>query len=284
MEQRNRDDRALHAVHAMRVALSIAGSDSGGGAGIQADLRSFAALGVWGTTALTAITAQNTVGVRRVDALPPEAVRAQIDAVMEDFTVSAVKIGMLGTRAVVEAVAAALDHYRPRHVVVDPVMVAGSGDRLLADDAIHAVRDLLVPRATVLTPNLPEAGLLLGRSLRDDDGELRAAARDLHMAGAANVLLKGGHRGGDADDLFVGEDGEAVLSAERIPGRFTHGTGCTLSSAIAALLARERSPEQACREAKEFVTGAIAQGMQLGAGQGNLHHFWEYYGAEGLPV
>lgn len=267
----------------MRVALSIAGSDSGGGAGIQADLRTFSALGVWGTTAITAVTSQNTVGVRRVDALPPQAVRAQIDAVMGDFTVSAVKIGMLGTRAVVEAVAAALDHHRPRHVVVDPVMVAGSGDPLLDTDAIGAVRELLVPRSTVLTPNVPEAGLLLGRTLRDDHAELQAAAQALHELGAKNVLLKGGHRSGDADDLFVGEGGELVLTAERIPGRFTHGTGCTLSSAIAALLARGRAPEQACREAKEYVTRAIAEGMQLGKGQGNLHHFWEYYGPEGLP-
>lgn len=267
----------------MRVALSIAGSDSGGGAGIQADLRSFAALGVWGTTAITAITAQNTVGVRRVDALPAEAVRAQIDAVMDDFEVAAVKIGMLGTRAVVEAVAAALDHHRPAHVVVDPVMVAGSGDPLLEEDAIGAVRELLVPRATVLTPNVPEAALLLGRALADDEAVLRDAARALHAAGAANVLLKGGHRRGDADDLFVGASGEAVLSAERIPGGFTHGTGCTLSSAIAAFLARGRTPEQACREAKDFVTAAIEQGVRLGAGQASLHHFWEYYGGEGLP-
>lgn len=267
----------------MHVALTIAGSDSGGGAGIQADLRSFAALGVWGTTAITAITAQNTMGVRRVDALAPEAVRAQIDAVMEDFAVEAVKIGMLGTRAVVEAVAAALDHHRPRHVVVDPVMVAGSGDPLLEDDAIGAVRDLLVPRATVLTPNLPEAALLLGRELRDDDADLRIAARELRSLGARNVMLKGGHRSGDADDLFCGDEGEFVFEAERIPGRFTHGTGCTLSSSIAALLARGRSPQQACREAKAFVTAAIEQGLQLGNGQGNLHHFWEYYGSEGLP-
>ncbi len=266
----------------MRVVLSIAGSDSGGGAGIQADLAAFGALGVWGTTAITAVTAQNTVGVRRVDALSPEAVRAQIDAVFDDLPVRAVKIGMLGTRAVVEAVAEALVRHRPEHVVLDPVMVAGSGDRLLEEDAVAALAGALLPLATVLTPNLPEAALLLGRELADDDEVLRAAAEELVGRGPQSVLLKGGHRSGEAADWFAAQGASQRLVAPRVPGPFTHGTGCTLSAAIAALLARGRSPLEACREAKHYLTGAIEQGLRLGAGQGNLHRFHGFYGPQGL--
>lgn len=267
----------------MPVALSIAGSDSGGGAGIQADLKAFSALGAFGTTALTAVTAQNTRGVTGVVALEPAFVRQQIDAVAEDFEVAAVKIGMLANPGIVEAVARAIEELRLPNVVLDPVMVAGSGDPLLSDDAVAVIRDVLLPRATLVTPNVPEAGLLLGRTLADDDAVLRAAARELHERAGTAVLLKGGHRSGDADDVFVDDAGERILEAERIPGAFTHGTGCTLSSSIAALLARGHALDVAVAEAKAYVTRAIADGVQLGGGQGNLHFFWEYYGSEGLP-
>jgi len=267
----------------MPVALSIAGSDSGGGAGIQADLKTFSALGVFGTTAITAVTAQNTRGVTGVAALDPEFVRAQIDAVTSDFDVAAVKIGMLANATIVEAVAAALEAIRPPAVVLDPVMVAGSGDPLLTEDAIAVIREVLLPRATLVTPNVPEAGLLLGRKLVDDDAVLREAGRELHEATGVGVLLKGGHRSGDADDLLFHAAGETVLEAERIPGTFTHGTGCTLGSAVTALLARGHALEEAVAGAKAYVTRAIADGVQLGGGQGNLHFFWEYYGPEGLP-
>ena len=267
----------------MPVALTVAGSDSGGGAGIQADLKAFSALGVFGTSALTAITAQNTQGVRGVVALEPTFVRQQIEAVAEDFDLKAIKIGMLANAAIVHAVAEAVSDLALPNVVLDPVMVAGSGDPLLEPDAVSAVREVLLPRATLVTPNVPEAAMLLGRELADDDTQLRDAARALFEASGVAVLLKGGHRKGDADDVFVGPAGERVLEAERIPGRFTHGTGCTLSSAIAALLARGHALEDAVGEAKAYVTRAIGDGVQLGRGQGNLHFFWEYYGGEGLP-
>jgi hydroxymethylpyrimidine/phosphomethylpyrimidine kinase len=267
----------------MPVILTIAGSDSGGGAGIQADLKTFSALGVFGTSAITAVTAQNTQGVRGFVALDPAFVRAQIDAVVEDFDVAAVKIGMLANAEIVDAVARALREHELRNVVLDPVMVAGSGDPLLEDEAVEAIRDRLLPLAHLVTPNVPEAGMLLERELADDDTELRAAAKTLHQSCDVGVLLKGGHRRGDADDLFVAAGTERVLEAERVPGNVTHGTGCTLSSAIAAFLARGRSMDDAVAQAKDYVTRAIAEGVQLGMGQGNLHFFWEYYGNEGLP-
>lgn len=268
----------------MKVVLTIAGSDSGGGAGIQADLKTFAALGVFGTSAITAVTAQNTVGVRRVDVLDPGAVRAQIDAVVEDFPVAAVKTGMLANAEIIRAVAGAIDAHGLAPVVVDPVCVAGSGDPLLEPDALDVLRDELVPRATVLTPNLLEAALLTGRETAGEtDEELARTARELLAMGAGAVVLKGGHRRGDADDLFVDPAGVAVLEAERIPNNASHGTGCSLASAVAAFMARGRAPREAAAEAKEFVRRGIEDAIQLGKGQSNLHHLWEYYGKEGLP-
>ena len=268
----------------MQVVLSIAGSDSGGGAGIQADLKTFSALGVFGTTAITAVTAQNSVGVRRVEALSPELVRAQIEAVAEDFPIAAVKVGMLANAAIIRTVASSLSEWKLGPVVLDPVCVAGSGDPLLEPEALTALRDLLVPVATVLTPNLAEGALLLGRSaLGETDAELVTAARAILDMGPAAVLLKGGHRSGDADDVLVDADGELVLEAERVPNNASHGTGCSLSSAVAALLARGRSIREASVEGKEFVRRGIVDAMQLGKGQENVHLFWEYYGKEGLP-
>jgi hydroxymethylpyrimidine/phosphomethylpyrimidine kinase len=268
----------------MPVVLSIAGSDSGGGAGIQADLKTFSALGVFGTTAVTAVTAQNSVGVFRVDALSPESVRAQIDAVASDFPVAAVKIGMLANTGIIRAVALSLGELQLGPVVLDPVCVAGSGDPLLEPDALTALRELLLPLATVLTPNLAEGALLLKRRrFGETDAELLEAARALLGLGPSSVLLKGGHRSGDADDVLVDADGELVLEAERVANNASHGTGCSLSSAVAALLARGRTVREAAVEGKEFVRRAIVDAMQLGGGQSNLHLFWEYYGNEGLP-
>jgi hydroxymethylpyrimidine/phosphomethylpyrimidine kinase len=267
----------------MKVVISIAGSDSGGGAGIQADLKSFASLGVFGTTAIAALTAQNSQRVTGVYPVDPAFVASQIDAVASDMPIAAVKIGMLQSREVIAAVAAAIDRHQLPNVVLDPVMVATSGDPLLEEDAVDAIQTELMPKATLLTPNLPEAGMLLGRTLGHDDEALAQAARDLVEMGASAVVVKGGHRTADADDVFF--DGQAlrVLSAERIVTSATHGSGCTLSSAIAAFLARGRSVEDAVVEAKEYVTAGIRQGLTLGQGNGCLHHFHEYYGSEGLP-
>lgn len=255
--------------------LTIAGSDSGGGAGIQADLKTFAAHSVHGLTAITAVTAQNTHAVVSVHQVPPREITRQIQAVFEDFDIVAVKLGMLGDAATVRAVARALSRARPRHVVLDPVMVASSGARLLADDAIHALRTRLLPLATVVTPNLPEAECLLGRpvaGLRD----MRGAARDLVGLGCAAVLLKGGHLPrGPVVDLLLHAGVETRYSHPRLRLR-AHGTGCTLASALAARLARGDSLPDAARAAVDYVHGALLHGYEAGAGRVKiLNHCWQ---------
>jgi len=266
------------------VVLSIAGSDSGGGAGIQADLKTFAALGVYGTTAITAVTAQNTRGVRHVEVLDPRSVREQILAVNEDFELAAVKTGMLATREIIEVVAATLREIRPARLVVDPVMVAESGDPLLRPDAMDALRELLLPLADLLTPNLPEASALLGRELGGEGKALLDDAREILGMGPRAVLIKGGHgRGEELEDLLVDADGAWSFKGPRIHSRATHGTGCTLASAIAALLARGRTLPSAVAEAREYVSEGIRLAAPLGKGHGPLHHFHEFYGSEGLP-
>jgi hydroxymethylpyrimidine/phosphomethylpyrimidine kinase len=259
------------------VALTIAGSDSGGGAGIQADLKTFSALGVYGCSALTALTAQNTRGVQAVEPVRPTFVRAQIDAVLGDLGVAAVKVGMLGTPEVVAAVADGLLAWRPPWVVLDPVMVAKGGDRLLHDEAVAAVRERMLPLAHLVTPNLPEAAALLGApEPRDREGMEQAAAALLGL-GPVHVLLKGGHLGGEASpDLLLLHDGRRLWwEADRVATRHTHGTGCTLSAAIAALLARGRPLPDAVAEAKRWLSAAIAaaDGLRLGGGIGPVHHF-----------
>jgi hydroxymethylpyrimidine/phosphomethylpyrimidine kinase len=251
------------------VALTIAGSDSGGGAGIQADLRTFAAFGVFGTSAVTAITAQNTTGVRAVRMLDAAIVAAQIDAVAEDFPVGAVKIGMLGNAAIARAVADALDRHRLSPVVLDPVMVAKGGDALLAADAVATVIEALLPRATIVTPNLPEAEAMTGLRIADLSG-MEAAGAALLSMGAPAVVVKGGHLDGDAVDLFM--DGARIepLRAPRIATPHTHGTGCTFASAIAAGLALGRPLFDAVTEAKAYVGRAIARAPGLGHGHGPL--------------
>jgi hydroxymethylpyrimidine/phosphomethylpyrimidine kinase len=255
--------------------LTIAGSDSGGGAGIQADLKTFAALGCYGMTAITALTAQNTVGVQGIHAVPPAFLRSQLQSVIEDIGVDAVKIGMLHEPGVVEVVAWAIQHYQLQRVVLDPVMVATSGDRLIADATVRVLVDQLFPLATVITPNLDEASLLLGRPIAAVS-DLSGAAQALLSQGARAVLLKGGHLPGDQVVDVLARPGhvDVVLASSRMASRNTHGTGCTLSSAIAAHLALGEPLERAVRAAREYILGAIqaGAGVQVGQGHGPLNH------------
>lgn len=260
------------------VALTIAGSDSGGGAGIQGDLKTFAALGIYGVSVVTALTAQNTRGVAAIHDVPPDFVRQQMDAVFSDFAVGAVKIGMLSNRGVVDAVAAALPPGIP--TVLDPVMVATSGDRLLAPDAVAAIRERLIPRALLLTPNLPEAAALLGLALARDEAEMQRQGEALLALGAGAVLMKGGHASGtESVDLLVERERTTRLPARRIATENTHGTGCALSSAVAAGLARGLDLLASTRAAKDYVTSAIAGADRLGVGGGHgpLHHFHRWW-------
>ena len=262
------------------VALTIAGSDSSGGAGIQADLKTFAALGVYGASVITALTAQNTRGVSGIHLVPPEFVTAQIDAVLSDLDVKAIKIGMVAQRATIEAIADALQRWSPAAIVLDPVMVATSGDRLLAPEAVAALRTRLIPRAAILTPNLPEAAALLDEPVAAGAAEIEAQGRRLLALGCPVVLIKGGHGGGsESIDYLVSAAGTLALSAPRSPTRNTHGTGCSLSSAIAAGLARGASLETAVREAKSWVSAAIAAAdrFSVGHGHGPIHHFHRHY-------
>jgi len=256
------------------VALSIAGSDSAAGAGAQADLKTFSALGVFATTAITAVTAQNTLGVRAVHVVPTPMVEAQVDAVLDDLAVRSVKTGMLATLETLAAVGALAARGRLANLVVDPVMVASTGDRLLAGGAEAAYRELLLPFAYVVTPNVAEAALLVGAQLRNLD-DMRAAARELHRTGVRWVVVKGGHLAGDqsADVVYDGVS-MTVLSAPRVATTNVHGTGCTLSAAIAAHLARGLPPPAAIRAAKDYVTTALcgAAGWRLGGGSGPLDH------------
>jgi hydroxymethylpyrimidine/phosphomethylpyrimidine kinase len=254
-------------------AMTIAGSDSGGGAGIQADLKTFQALGVYGSSAITAVTAQNTLGVRAVHEIPTRIIADQIDAIVEDIGVDAAKTGMLSSAEIITTVADRIRHWRVERLVVDPVMVATSGDRLLREDAVQALLRELLPLALVLTPNLPEAEVLVGRRL-ESDAEIREAAREIVAMGSRSVLMKGGHRQGDATDiLFDGREFHR-FTAERIDTLNTHGTGCTLSAAIAAGLATGMELVDAVGAAKRYVTEAIRHSRPLGGGHGPVAHDW----------
>jgi hydroxymethylpyrimidine/phosphomethylpyrimidine kinase len=262
------------------IALSIAGSDPSGGAGIQADLKTFSALGVYGATVITALTAQNTQGIAAIEMVSPLFVAAQIDAVCGDLKVGAVKVGMLGTAPVVEAVAEGLDNHSLKNVVLDPVMIAGTGRELLARDAIDVLRRALVPRALIITPNLPEAAVLLDRPVAQDETQMRAQAEQLLHLGARAVLIKGGHAGGsESVDFFADGTVELRLPAPRAATPNTHGTGCTLSAAIAAGLAKDLALVEAVAQAKAYVTAAIAAAdrLSVGRGPGPLHHFHEWW-------
>ena len=259
------------------TAMTIAGSDSGGGAGIQADLKTFAALGVYGTSALTAITAQNTVGVTGVHEIPTEIIAAQIEAVLTDIGADAVKTGMLASSSIVEVVSRQLKTFRVTALVVDPVMVAKSGDSLLHQDAVEALRTLLVPLAAVVTPNVPEAEVLTGVKIVSDD-DMRRAAESIVGMGCGSVVVKGGHRDGPATDLFYDGDRFQEFTAPRIDTKNTHGTGCTFASAVAAGLAKGLPLLEAVAQAKEFVTGAIDSSFPIGRGHGPLNHFYQFWG------
>jgi len=264
----------------MASALTIAGSDSGGGAGIQADLKTFAALGVNGTSAIAALTAQNTVAVTGIHEVPAAFVVAQIDAVAEDIAIDAVKTGMLATAEIVDAVASAIVRWKLPNLVVDPVMVAKSGDVLLTEPAVEAIRRSLLPLAAVLTPNRPEAERLLGHSVSNRD-EARDAARRLVDLGPRAVVVKGGHFD-EADIVDLLYDGSTFheFRHPRLQTRHTHGTGCTFAAAIAALLALGLTLPDAVQHAIEYVEGAIAHGLAIGSGQGPLDHFWAVRPAE----
>jgi hydroxymethylpyrimidine/phosphomethylpyrimidine kinase len=259
----------------MRTALTIAGSDSSGGAGIQADLKTFAAFGVYGTCAVTAITAQSTTGITEMSAISADLVTAQIEAVAGDIEIHATKIGMLATAAIVEAVAAAIEELELPLVVLDPVMVATSGRRLLDEDGVKTMCAELIPRAFLITPNLPEAEVLSGITIASAD-DMAEAARRIHGIGGASVLITGGHMPGHAiaDLLFDGRT-FSEFSVPRIEARQTHGTGCAHASALAACLALEMTLHEAARRAQLYVAGAIRHGIAIGHGQSQLDHFWE---------
>jgi hydroxymethylpyrimidine/phosphomethylpyrimidine kinase len=262
------------------IAVTIAGLDPSGGAGIAADLKTFSALGVYGAAVVTALTAQNTKGVFDIYDVPADFIAAQIDAVFTDLAVGAVKIGMLGSPAAIDVVAAALDRYRPRNVVLDPVMVASSGQSLLRGDALGRLRDLIA-RVRLLTPNLPEAAALLEMALARDEAEMGAQAQKLLALGAGAVLIKGGHGGGaESVDLLLDTSGQVLrLAAPRIATENTHGSGCTFASAIAAGLAKGLPLPAAAREAKAYVSAAIAAADRLavGSGHGPLHHYHAWW-------
>jgi hydroxymethylpyrimidine/phosphomethylpyrimidine kinase len=262
------------------VALTIAGSDSSGGAGIQADLKTFAALGVFGASVITALTAQNTTGVSAIHPVPADFVTAQIDAVFGDLDVKAVKIGMLAEATTIDAVAAGLTRWSPRQIVLDPVMVATSGDRLLAADAIEGLRSRLIPRASLITPNLPEAAALLNEPVATNEAAIESQGRRLLSMGCPAVLIKGGHgQGSESIDYLITGQGTVTLAAPRIATKNTHGTGCSLSSAIAAGLAKGEDMETAIRKAKVWISEAIAEADRLGVGHGSgpVHHFHGFY-------
>jgi hydroxymethylpyrimidine/phosphomethylpyrimidine kinase len=262
------------------IALTIAGSDSSGGAGIQADLKTFAALGVFGASVITALTAQNTTGVSGIHQVPAEFVTAQIDAVFSDLAVGAVKIGMVAQRESIAAIAAGLTRWSPKHVVLDPVMVATSGDRLLAAEAVDALRTKLIPRASLITPNLPEAAALLDEPMATSEAAVEDQGKRLLAMGCQAVLIKGGHgQGAESIDYLIAPGGASALAAPRIATKNTHGTGCSLSSAIAAGLAKGEAMETAVRNAKAWISAAIASAdrFSVGHGHGPVHHFHRFY-------
>lgn len=262
--------------NSMYKALTIAGSDSGGGAGIQADLKTFAALKVYGTCAITAVTAQNTAGVEGIFELPAEFVGRQIDAVLKDIGADAAKTGMLASAAIIEVVAAKTQEFGVKKLVVDPVMVAKSGDYLLAKEARRVLKEKLLPLALVITPNLDEARALTGRNIDDEEGMVEAA-KALHDLGVPYVLVKGGHLSGAATDILY--DGREIhrFTAPRLDNRHTHGTGCTLSAAITAFLARGLAVVEAVAAAKEYIHLAISRAAGVGRGCGPVHHLASYY-------
>ena len=265
----------------MKNLLTIAGSDSSGGAGIQADLKTFAALGTYGMSVITAVTAQNTCGVTMVQNIDLKVVEAQITAIFDDIRVDAVKIGMLSDKEIIKIIAQKLRFYQPPIIVLDPVMVSKSGFQLLAPDACETLIKELLPLATLVTPNLPEATVIVGYEVSNKDDMLKAA-KDIITLGAKNVLMKGGHLQESADDLLYDGREATWFTGERINTKNTHGTGCTLSSALAANLALGLSLPEAVRKSKEYITIAINNALNIGSGCGPTHHFFDLYRKAGL--
>ncbi len=257
----------------MKTVLTIAGSDSSGGAGIQADLKTMTALGVYGMSAITALTAQNTLGVRGVMEVTPEFLDLQLESIFEDIFPDAVKIGMVSSSGLIDIIADKLLHYEARNLVVDPVMVATSGSILLQEEAISTLKKKLLPLATLLTPNIPEAEILSGRKIQGKE-EMEEAAKIIAENYGCSVLCKGGHQINDANDLLYAEEKTRWFYGERIHNASTHGTGCTLSSAIASELAKGKPLEEAIEEAKNFISGALGAMLDLGKGSGPLDHMW----------
>lgn len=262
------------------IALTIAGSDSGGGAGIQADIKTFSALGVFGTSAITSLTAQNTLGVQGVLPVPPAFVQQQIHSVLSDIQVSAIKTGMLANADIIAAVAASLSACPHIPFVLDPVMVATSGDRLLAEDAVHTLLRCLMPLATVITPNLHEAAVLLNTTVALNRAQMQQQGEQILALGARAVLMKGGHTDGEsATDLLITATGIEAFSAPRLSTKNTHGTGCTLASAIAAGLAKQLSLRDSVEQAKRYLHQALvhSETLHIGQGSGPVHHFYSFY-------
>ena len=255
----------------MNTALTIAGSDSSGGAGIQADLKTMTANGVYGMSAITALTAQNTTGVTGIMEVTPEFLGEQLDAIFSDIFPDAVKTGMVSSIELIRVIADRLTKYNARNIVVDPVMVATSGAKLISDDAIESLKEYLLPLATVITPNIPEAEVLSGMTITSEDDMVEAAKAIYESLGCA-VLCKGGHQVNDANDLLYSADGPVWFKGKRIDNPNTHGTGCTLSSAIASNLAKGKTLEESVKAAKDYISGALAAMLDLGKGSGPLAH------------
>lgn len=264
----------------MKHLLTIAGSDSSGGAGIQADLKTFSALGAYGLSVICAVTAQNTRGVVSYEKVSKQMIAAQIDAVFDDIPIDAVKVGMLGDAETVHLVAERLRHHAPSILVVDPVMTAKSGHRLLDTDAEERLLNELLPLATLATPNIPEAAALWGQPV-NNSGDMIRAATFLHHKGIQAVLVKGGHLGEHADDLLLDTDGIQLYKGERLEARHTHGTGCSLSSALAVYLACGIELRQAAGLAKSWVREGIREGLAVGSGCGPIHHFHDFFDRDG---
>ncbi|MBP2239815.1 hydroxymethylpyrimidine/phosphomethylpyrimidine kinase [Cytobacillus eiseniae] len=267
----------------MKTALTIAGSDSGGGAGIQADLKAFSAQGVYGMSVITAVTAQNTQEVRSVQDIELSIIKDQIEAVFDDIRVDAVKIGMLSSAETAEIVANSLQKYQPKFVVVDPVMVSKGGHHLLQLEAVSALKEKIIPIATLITPNIPEAEVLIKAPIHSGE-DMMEACLAIHALGAHAVLLKGGHLQGDPNDLLFDGKTFTWLQGTRIQTKNTHGTGCTLSSAIAANLAKGASLIESVQEAKKYITVAITHSLNLGNGHGPTNHFYELYNKANLVI
>ncbi|GAB6159193.1 bifunctional hydroxymethylpyrimidine kinase/phosphomethylpyrimidine kinase [Desulfotomaculum varum] len=265
----------------MKHVLTVAGSDSCGGAGIQADLKTFSALGTYGMSALTAVTAQNTTGVLMVQEMPADLVAAQINCLFDDITVDAVKIGMVSSSAIIAAVAGCLAANGARHIVVDPVMVAKSGHQLLQPAACATLIEMLLPLADVVTPNIPEAEVLVKGNIKTL-ADMKQAAREIYRLGSKHVVIKGGHLTGEAVDVLYDGRQVELFAGPRLATRHTHGTGCTFAAAIAAYLARGFAVKEAVGAAKAYVTTAIAHALPLGRGHGPTHHFYDLYKQAGL--